>query len=346
MFYFIQIAAHPTRNPTNCNCWITKNLLDFRHIWDQWKCLFFLYTWNPVIWTLEPLHLLKCEGKFDFSPPVLSGQGAVLWDGWRPRAGPVRGAPKRSFQQFRRQRLRLAVPGGAVRPLPVSAPGRCHAGSAPNAAAEPGPPHRQGTSVPTLMMQHVAFQRAGSFEFGRRLCRATPALMSLCLRACWCFVIRLVEEKMCPLISRDPRCLSSGQPKPANHHSQMHLFECPPCEDVWNREDTGLMWQQPDLSLYKMQIGRVSGVTFGMRTRCIPKVAPHFCINLCLYISVWTDGWLLFRLSGGRWAGVSVSRGPVNWSPTIKSKKKGRRKQTKSRQPPASTHNENQHIQG
>lgn len=27
------------------------------------------------------LHLLKSEGKFDFSLPVLSGQGAVLWDG-------------------------------------------------------------------------------------------------------------------------------------------------------------------------------------------------------------------------------------------------------------------------
>lgn len=119
----------------------------------------------------EALHLLKCEGKFDFSLPVLPGQGAVLWDGWRPRAGPVRGAPERSFQQLWRQRLRLAVPGGAVWPLPVSAPGWCHAGSAPNAAAEAGPPHCQGTFIPTLTMRMCVvafwlFLRGGSFEFG------------------------------------------------------------------------------------------------------------------------------------------------------------------------------------
>lgn len=51
-------------------------------------------------------------------------------------------------------------------------------------------------------------------NLARRRCRATPALRSLCLRARWCFVSRLVEEKMWPPHHhhRDPRCLSSGQP--------------------------------------------------------------------------------------------------------------------------------------
>lgn len=50
---------------------------------------------------------------------------------------------------------------------------------------------------------------------------------------------------------------------------------------------------------------------------------------------MWTDGWLLFCLSGGRWAGVNVSRGPVNWSPTIKSTTKKKRTKKTHKKPAA-----------
>lgn len=79
---------------------------------------------------------------FVFLP--LPGPAAVLWDGWQPGAGPVRGASEGSVQQLRWQRRRLAVSGGAVRPVSVPPPGRRHPGSAGHAAAEPGQAHRQG----------------------------------------------------------------------------------------------------------------------------------------------------------------------------------------------------------
>lgn len=72
-----------------------------------------------------------------------------------------------------------------------------------------------------------------SFEFGRHLRRATPALRPLCVQAFCRFVSHLVE-KMYP---HQPWAQVSvvRTTKPTNHHSRMQYFEGSPCGNVWNR---------------------------------------------------------------------------------------------------------------
>lgn len=161
------------------------------------------------------------------------------------------------------------MPGGTLWTLPVPAPGWCHTSSSQYTAAEPGPPHCQGKLIPLPLEQKssgfvsqmhqllkyfaqkscickryysfsdvscgllalIYVRSCASFEFGRRLCWATPALSPLCVQA---FCSHLVEEKMCPYQPWSQVSVVRTT-KLTNHHSRMRFFKGSPCGNVWMR---------------------------------------------------------------------------------------------------------------
>lgn len=76
MFYLIQIAAWPTRNHTNYNCWITKICLISGTSVRPMKMFVSGYMCNPNIRTLEPCICWKVKESLIFLS--LFSQGRVL----------------------------------------------------------------------------------------------------------------------------------------------------------------------------------------------------------------------------------------------------------------------------
>lgn len=127
---------------------------------------------------------------------LLSGLGAVLWDGWRSRTGPVRGAPEGSLLQFWHQLLWLSELRGTLRTLSVSAPGWCHASSTQQAAAESGPPQCQGKIIHWLLLTLIqnlfgllchlwSVYFIFSFHFLLVNLISFSVLLLFCLLSCW-----------------------------------------------------------------------------------------------------------------------------------------------------------------
>lgn len=193
---------------------------------------------------IQNVSLLACSWVVVLAFPP--GPGAVLWDGWRPGAGQLRGAPERSLRQLWCQRRRLTVSRGALWALPVPPSGWNHT-SPPSAAAEPGAARCQGTPLSLsrnvapetpawaiwregeLLLCHISYQslRLWAVRVCADVCVKPPQLLAFCLsrrRHAWLAVLF-----SCP---HQPRCLSPRRPI-----QLIRLYTCSsPClsRNVWN----------------------------------------------------------------------------------------------------------------